>query len=96
MVAEARAGEEVGITTPGTADRLRRVLDGLGLPTEPPAGLDAETLVALMVRDKKSRAARPNVVYLRCIGAVARSPEGDWAHPFEDAAMDAALAAAGR
>jgi len=96
MVAEARAGEAVGITETGTADRLREVLLRLGLPTEPPPGLDPGRLAELMGRDKKTRAARPNFALIRCPGVVARGPDGAWAHPLEAAAVHAALAAAGR
>ncbi|HEX6940043.1 MAG TPA: 3-dehydroquinate synthase [Longimicrobiales bacterium] len=95
MVAEAEAGEGAGITAPGTAATLRRVLTRLGLPTVPPAGLEADRLLALMRRDKKARAARPRFTLLERPGAVARPPDGDWAHALDEAAVRRALAPAG-
>lgn len=92
MVVEARAGEDVGVTAPGTAARLRAVLRRLGLPDAPPTGLEPDRIAALMQRDKKARAARPHFALLESIGSVARTPDGGWTHPLEDAAVGSALA----
>jgi len=95
MVAEARAGEDAGITTPGTAERIRAVLRRLGLPDAPPAGLEPGRLASLMQRDKKARAASPRFALLESIGNLARTPTGGWTHPLGDAAVRAALATQG-
>ncbi|MBS1712851.1 MAG: 3-dehydroquinate synthase [Armatimonadetes bacterium] len=53
MVVEARLGERIGVTEPGTADRARLGLALQGLPTVVPEGLAAEALADAMRRDKK-------------------------------------------
>jgi shikimate kinase / 3-dehydroquinate synthase len=58
LLASARLGASEGVTDPGLADRLERLLAGLGLPTRPPAGLDPGRLLGAMSADKKRRAGR--------------------------------------
>jgi 3-dehydroquinate synthetase len=58
LVAAARLGAAVGATDGGLADRLRRVLAGLGLPVDPPQGLDPRSLLEAMGADKKRRSGR--------------------------------------
>jgi 3-dehydroquinate synthase len=58
LVAEARLGEELGITVKGTADRVAGVFRALGLPTQVPP-LEGEAVIAAMGHDKKSREGRP-------------------------------------
>jgi 3-dehydroquinate synthase len=55
LVAAARLGAEHGVTDPGTAERLRSILDALGLPVEPASGLDPDAVVEAMGADKKRR-----------------------------------------
>lgn len=57
MVAEAKLGEQLGLTEPGFAERLREGLQRQGLPVDLPGGLDAGELVTLMMRDKKRSGA---------------------------------------
>ncbi len=83
MVAEARIGERLGITTAGTADRLATVLARLDLPTAPPA-IDVEAALAATRVDKKARGGEPRYALLRDIGSIARSPGGGWTHPVPD------------
>jgi len=54
MVAEARLGEHLGFTEPGTAKTVRGQLERQGLPTQIPPQLDAEQLLVAMYRDKKA------------------------------------------
>lgn len=56
MVLEARLGERIGVTEPGTEDLIRQGLSLQGLPLELPTGLDVEELVKAMGRDKKAGA----------------------------------------
>jgi len=58
LVAAARLGAAVGATDPALAGRLSGVLSALGLPTEPPEGLDRNALAAAMGSDKKRRYGR--------------------------------------
>jgi shikimate kinase / 3-dehydroquinate synthase len=57
-VAAARLGERLGPTQPGTAVRLRATFARLGLPTDPPEGLDLVDLAAAAGSDKKRRGGR--------------------------------------
>lgn len=82
MCWEAQLGENLGVTTPGTGERLREWLAPLGLPLEP-APVDRTTLLDAMERDKKTRERRIRTVLLARPGEVARTPDGSWAHPVE-------------
>jgi 3-dehydroquinate synthase len=92
MVAEAEVGEAAGITEPGTAEALRRVLTRLGLPVELPADVPAEAILATARLDKKARQSRIRYTLLARLGAVARMPDGDWSMPVEDDVVVAVLA----
>jgi 3-dehydroquinate synthase len=103
MVAEARIGEALGVTDPGTTTVLRRSLELLGLPAEiaallpvsRPSEMARETaahLVALARRDKKARAARTRYTLLARIGEVARTAQGEWSHGLDEAAVERVLA----
>jgi 3-dehydroquinate synthase len=76
MVLEARLGEGLGITTPGTAARLASVLERFELPTAPPPAASAAVLEGLLARDKKVRDGRVRVVLLEGIGRVAGAEPG--------------------
>lgn len=55
LVAAARLGAAVGITSGDLADRIAALLSRLGLPTAPPPSLGAERLLSAMAGDKKRR-----------------------------------------
>jgi 3-dehydroquinate synthase len=61
------------------AERIERLVLGLGLPTEIPDGLDAETLAAFVARDKKQRGAEPRWVLPTAIGAATVQSVDGWA-----------------
>lgn len=69
MLAEAEAGERLGVTEAGTRDRLASVLDRL-LPAAPDMP-DADAAYAYLSRDKKARGGRARYVLLRRTGEVA-------------------------
>ncbi|NZA28320.1 3-dehydroquinate synthase [Luteimonas sp. SJ-92] len=56
MVLAARLSEELGLAPAADTLRLRALLARFGLPVDPPAGLDPETLLAHMRLDKKATA----------------------------------------
>jgi shikimate kinase/3-dehydroquinate synthase len=58
LVAAARLGARLGITERGLEPRLSDLLTSLGLPVEPPQGLDRQVLLAAMGADKKRRSGR--------------------------------------
>jgi 3-dehydroquinate synthase len=62
LVAAAHLGAEHGVTDPGTAERLRSILDALGLPVEPASGPDPEAVIEAMAADKKRRSG--NAVFV--------------------------------
>lgn len=77
LVAETRLGEQIGATAPGTARRLRALLERLGLPVTAPAGLDGGALEAAARRDKKNRGGRIRLALAAEVGRMAGS-EGEW------------------
>ncbi len=89
MVLEARVGEVLGVTEPGTADRILSALEGVGLPIALPEGVDPAELVQLAGRDKKAREGEVRLVLLRRPGEVAR--EGGWSRSVPHDAMIQAM-----
>lgn len=86
MVLEARLGERVGCTHPGTATELTELLEAVELPTAPPPGLDLQRARAFLTADKKVRKGRPRFVLLSRLGAV-DDTGGGWARPVDDEAV---------
>jgi len=86
MRVEARVGESLGVTRPGTARRLAALLDRCGQRDRPEEAADPAELYALARLDKKGREGRVRIVLLERIGAVARAPDGSWTHDLDDAA----------
>jgi 3-dehydroquinate synthase len=78
MVLEARVAELRSIAKPGTADRLRRVLRRVGLPTSLPAGISSDAVMRAATSDKKARAGRTRYALISQIGTVARGAAGEW------------------
>ncbi len=70
MVAEARIGEEAGVTAPGTADEVAALVRAFGLSARWPASADPTGLAALMSKDKKTRGGVVHVVLLEEVGRV--------------------------
>ncbi|MGV3618801.1 MAG: 3-dehydroquinate synthase [Fimbriimonas sp.] len=54
MIVEARLGERLGLTPPGTAETVRDAVRLSGLPTEHPAVADVDAMVSAMRKDKKA------------------------------------------
>ncbi|MGH7559324.1 MAG: 3-dehydroquinate synthase, partial [Gemmatimonadota bacterium] len=61
LVAEARMGEQAGITEKGLAARIEAAVAGLGLPTGPDDALKADDLLDAMRHDKKRAGRRLHV-----------------------------------
>lgn len=91
MVAEAVLGERLGVTEPGTADRIQRAAAAAGLPTAVPAGVSAPAIVEATRLDKKARAGRVEYALPRRIGAMAAADAG-WSVAVADRDVMAALA----
>jgi 3-dehydroquinate synthase len=79
MMWEARLGEALGVTEPGTSHQLGEWLGTLGLPLR--ASVPEEDLfVGVLRADKKARGGDVRVVLLARLGEVARAPDGGWGH----------------
>lgn len=70
MVAEARIGEAVGVTAPGTAGELAAMVEAFGLTAHWPASADPAGLAKFMSTDKKTRGGVVHVVLLEEVGRV--------------------------
>ena len=78
MVAEARVGERIGVTAPGTAEQLCELLSAIRLPTEVPEDIPAEAVISATRADKKAREGQAEYVLLTGIGN-ADAAGGRWA-----------------
>lgn len=64
----ARLSARLGMIAESDAQRLTRLLAGLGLPTDPPADVEPEVLLANMQLDKKNRGGRIRLILLDALG----------------------------
>jgi 3-dehydroquinate synthase len=80
LVAEARLGERIGVTEPGTAERIRDALTALGLPTEVPPHVDTGEVLEAARSDKKAREGQVRYALVERIGRAARH-DGAWTRP---------------
>lgn len=87
MRAEARIGEQIGVTEAGTADRLDDLLGRLLGPVRASVGV-ADAL-AFLGADKKVRAGRPRFVLLAGIGRT--DPGEGWTRTVPDEVVEDAL-----
>jgi len=78
MVAAARWGEALGITPPGTANRIAALLAKYDLPIAAPPSVSTDTLLSVMALDKKAAGHTVRLILLEDIGrATVRSVERD-------------------
>jgi 3-dehydroquinate synthase len=77
MVLAARLSAILGLAENADTDRLIALLKSYGLPTEVPAGLAPEALLARMRLDKKNLAGRLRLVLWRGIGRAEVVPDVD-------------------
>jgi 3-dehydroquinate synthase len=68
MRLEARIGEALGVTEPGTEERVARLLSAAGLPVRLPRGLGGSQLMDLMRRDKKT--ARTDAIAMSLLSRI--------------------------
>jgi shikimate kinase / 3-dehydroquinate synthase len=68
LVAAARLSEQVGLATPGLADRVESLITRIGLATSLPVAMPVDALVEAMHRDKKRQAGKLRFVLLRDVG----------------------------
>ena len=70
MVAATRYSERIKLAAPGLAAEIAETLNGLGLPTEIPLGLDRAQVIAAIGVDKKRKAGKVRLALPVCIGDV--------------------------
>ncbi len=97
MLAEAWIGEQIGVTEPGTRERLAKPLTELidAARTDrdgAPHRIDPARALTFLAADKKVRAGRPRFVLLERLGAVSEG-EG-WTHEVPADVVEKALAGA--
>lgn len=68
MVLAAQLSERLGMSDAAHTQRLRELLESLGLPTAIPPGMDAQQLLALMRLDKKNTAGTLRLILWRGVG----------------------------
>lgn len=84
LVAEARIGEALGVTAPGTSEEIRRLVRAFGLPDFDAGLLRPGRLAGLMTRDKKTRSGVVHVVRLLEVGRVGEGDRATIPVPDED------------
>jgi 3-dehydroquinate synthase len=75
MVIEAAVGERLGVSTGGSAARIRDACRAAGLPVTMPAGIDPTDVIEAMHTDKKARAGAVRCALPVRIGLMARAGE---------------------
>jgi 3-dehydroquinate synthase len=83
MVLEAEIAERMSIASSGTANRIRDVLDLVGLPDRPPSWLDPDQILERTRTDKKARGGRVEYALPIRIGAMAGATSG-WSIAVDD------------
>ena len=78
MAYEARLAEALEVAEPGTADRIRALLERYGLPLDLPESATPDDLVAAMQPDKKARAGAVRFALPRAIGAMHGGAKTGW------------------
>ncbi len=89
MVLEGRLGEALGVTEPGTSERLARIVERLELTLPPLTPDEASAALAFVRVDKKARRGRARYVLLEAPGHVARGER--WSREVADEAVTRVL-----
>ncbi len=92
MRVEARLGELLGVTRPGTTDRLAGLLDACGHRSRPERAHRAGEVLVAATADKKGRAGAVRTVLLAEPGRVALASDGACTHPLVGPRSTGALA----
>ena len=90
MVLEGELAEQLTIAERGTAAAIRDAVRRVGLPTSPPAGLSADSIVGATHSDKKARGGHAEYAFPSRVGVMAGADRG-WSFPVPDEAVLAVL-----
>ena len=80
IIAAGRIEIELGLAEPGRLDRVRAVLEKLGVPVELPANLAEDRVIDIMRHDKKAVDRWPRFVLIERLGQV-HGEDGQYAVP---------------
>ena len=94
MACEARLAEALAIAAPGTAQRVRRLLERCGLPLERPTGASVDELLRVMQVDKKARSGTVRFSLPRAIGVMHGDAGAGWTVAAPEQLVRETLAAA--
>jgi 3-dehydroquinate synthase len=89
MILEARLGEGLGVTEPGTSDRLKVALSRFGLGTLDLGPVSRAQVMGFLGADKKARSGAVRFVMLECVGRVAGG--GAWSREVPEDLIKGAL-----
>ena len=78
MAYEARLAETLTLAAPGTAQRIRNLLECFGLPLERPAGTAVEELLLAMRLDKKARVGSIRFALPKTVGTMHGDDQQGW------------------
>ncbi len=92
MILEARLGEALGVTAPGTSERLLTVVRSLEISEHLPRGAAHGEILSYLGADKKARGGEVRFVLLSELGATSRAD--DWSRPVPAAAIEEILTTA--
>jgi 3-dehydroquinate synthase len=95
MVAEARVAERMGVAGKGTAERLRRVLGRVGLPSSLPVRWTPDEVVARTRTDKKARSGKVEYALISGPGVPAQGIDGRWGFAVADEVVREVLGGVG-
>ena len=91
LLLEARLGEQLGFTEPGTAQQLAKLIGRFGLPDSGRPGVPVERLLSAMKTDKKNRDGRIRLALLERIGAPRGNDTDGWTTAVSEADLRAGL-----
>tara|TARA_B100001123_G_scaffold230760_1_gene259438 strand:- start:34888 stop:36009 length:1122 start_codon:yes stop_codon:yes gene_type:complete len=83
MFFETLLGEKLGITESGSVDRIRRIVEALGINIQLPTGSEPNEIINYLRRDKKARRGKLKFVFLSRMGLVYHA-DYSWSHPVEE------------
>jgi 3-dehydroquinate synthase len=94
LVAECRIAERLGLAPSGLAERVRGVLDALGLPTRSGGAMPLPRVLEAMLQDKKNRDHQIRLALPISLGQM-HPGEGRWTIPVTEDLLASAVAGLG-